>query len=401
MPTVAHNTLLNEAFYYVGTGGGGTSQSIAMTGASAVQPKYLGLSFWFRSQVTLAKIRLYCVQVLGTLGTNDITYGIYADSAGSPTGSALVSANASTPVLQTGTWVDINLSVELQPFTNYWLVITNTNAVPASNYPSFRISANGGGPASAGIGGSGLHFGKKGSVDGSTWASTNSSIYQGLYFFFADDTISGFPFVAGANDLVSKVYATREVGVQFTTPINIKASLSGIAMLSLFAGSPSAGLKYKIYEGTTFVAETAVTPLSSYLVGATLAIMPAFFSSPVTLKPNTSYRITLAEDTNTDPATSYYALHKITLENTATAKLLKPFNGTLSRVYYDGSNWTVYDYEICSFSLIFTPGSNFLDYGPDNYTVPAAADIRSGTTAKDNGTTITGTLRGSVRITAS
>lgn len=120
-----------------------SSQSTGIGVYTTTQDQYLSQQFQTAaSQTTISQVWLQVSTVGGSAIANNITpltIGIYADSGGEPTGSALVSASLTeTAVYASGFWVIVPLPVTgLSPSTSYHIVVN-----PAGTSSSYYVWQN-------------------------------------------------------------------------------------------------------------------------------------------------------------------------------------------------------------------------------------------------------------------
>jgi hypothetical protein len=120
-----------------------SSQSTGDGNYTTTQDQYLSQQFQTAAtQTAISQVWLQISTVGGSAITNNITplvVGIYADSGGEPTGSALVSASLSeTAVYASGFWVVVPLPVTgLLSSTTYHLVVS-----PAGDSSSYYVWQN-------------------------------------------------------------------------------------------------------------------------------------------------------------------------------------------------------------------------------------------------------------------
>ncbi len=289
----------------------------------------------------------------GTLAAADITCSIYTDGAGGVPGTNLETQNcAATPVGGFNTWTGFTTSLTVGD--RYWAVFKNLNGTPASNFLGMRYPAAGAFPITAGsnvIQG----WAKRHSTDsGSTWAAGN--VAGSAAVFLAYDTAGtpvydGFSGYSTAISTTERVYGGREYGVIFTTPSTGNFNVTGANFFLYRNGTPTVDAVYKLYEGTTLVATSENNPINNTASGAVYWTSLAF-SSTITLTNNTSYRLVIAEPSNSDTSSNYYATYRYLLSTVTGVQNVLPFNGSLQQTYYNGSSWTEDSGYICPFGLI-------------------------------------------------
>lgn len=319
-------------------------------------------SFFLKSGQTLTNLRLYFT-VTGTVSAGEIQVDIYSDNAGAPNASLSNATNAGA--LSTG-WTDFTFNQALTAHTQYWVVIRNLNATPASNYVTLRWVANGGPcyfPANAS--GTNWMWGKKHSTDsGATWAgAAHYHIVPSMRLDFSGSLYAGLPVESALTDTTNAVYSSREVGILFTTPQYMRMNVTGVTFGIVKAGSPTGNPRYRIYKGTTLVATTQEIPNAS--VTSLNGSHAAYFTTPVTLEPNTQYRVVMGESTQSDTSGNSWRLQFYTIDNTAASLALKPYGGTVQKTYYNGSSWAETATDFCPMALVLDQDSMYSPLGTD------------------------------------
>lgn len=339
----------------------------ASTGVSSINVNaaatYCAFSFVLKSAKTLSTVRLY-ISETGALAAGEVQVDIYSDSAGTPGQPGTSLANVTNGgAISTG-WTDFTgFSLALSAHTLYWIVVRNLNGTPASNYPTLRYSANSGGAQHLYASTSTWGSMKKSSTDsGSTWGGIATNIFPGLRLDFNDSTYAGLPIETGGADTTNTIYSTREMGTKFTSPANVRLRVTGVVMMIGKSGAPTGNARFRLYEGTTLVGTTQEIPLGNASSGSAYA---AYFSSPLTLKANTSYRVVLSETTQSDTSSNRYQGYYITIDSNANSQALKPFGGSCQKTYYDGSSWTDTSGDFCPFGLILDFDGMFSPLGTD------------------------------------
>jgi hypothetical protein len=323
----------------------------------------LALSFVCTQSGTLNKVMAYATAVAGSLVGGDLGCDIYSDNpAVGP--NAVVTGGTSTTVTATPTgaaWVEFTgLSAEITAGVQYWVVLRNLAAVPATNYPTFGFVS--GLPVEV-VGGHAFTPGwhKRQSTDGGvTWATSPAFGNSSLRLEFAGGLFGGFPYetTAAANTaLIERIYADRKAGVSILTPSGPTINVISAQFLVLRGTNPTFGLQCQIYQGTSLVA-TSLEVDKALLVSSSSYFYRFVFPSAVALSPGVAYRFVLCEPTGTDNTGSYYAVHKFVVQNSAASKALTPFGGS-KFTYWDGTAWTDTDTAFVPVRLGLNPGAEF------------------------------------------
>lgn len=313
---------------------------------------WVALSFIAKSS-NLNEVLVYGV-LTGTLVAADITCTIYSDTSAQP-GSVIEARNCSaTPATGFNSFTGFTSSLTVG--TRYWCVFKNLNATPASNFLAIRYASNGALPFQA-LGSNVISgWAKRHSTDsGATWAAGNVAGTAGVFLSYdtsGTPTYDGFALNTIGLATAVPVYSTREYGVIFTTPSTGNFKVAGATFLVYRNLNPTGNVVYKIYEGTTLLGTTYALPLSNTSNGIS-SWVTLHFASTLTLAPNTSHRVVIAETTNSDSSSNYYTTYRYTLSTATGVRTVLPFNNTLQQTYYDGSSWTEDSGFILPFGLVF------------------------------------------------
>ncbi len=322
-----------------------TTPSNANTTAINAAANWLALSFVADSARTLATIRAYLITVTGTLGASDITCDLYdsTGTGGAPGSSIETGKLPSTTITALGWYTFTGFSTVLVAGQQYWLVFKNVNGTPASNFCTFNaVSAT----APFVIGSSQARQGwgfATSTNSGSTWALTTGRM--SFRIGYADGSFDGLPTSSTAASAVGNgVYATRELGMKFTTPNNGVLNVRGIAMfLATITGTPTNGLRFGLWTGSTPTNQgyTLTIPQTAsvgnqWIVGY---FDPSVNGGIITLQPGTITRATLATS-GSDASTKRYNLTEVIWDTDSNSVILLPFEGTCTKTYYNGSTWT-------------------------------------------------------------
>ncbi len=313
---------------------------------------WLAMSFSVPKTLTLARLKIFCTAVGGTLAGTDLTADIYSDAAGVPNASLVSSATLTNPV-SANTWsefggVGTGFNQAITGGTQYWAVFKNLNGTAGTNFPTFQFgNSNVISQVFSGIYG----WNKKQSANsGGAWITTVVACF-GLRLEFTDGSFSGFPFQnAAANASALGIYANREFGSRFTTDANSILKVAGLGMfLASSTGTPSQPLRLGLWTGASPVnlAYTNSIPVTS--VGAGWVFQ--YFPSVLTIQPGTICRATIGEVSQSDVVGNRYNSVAYTVENDANSQALLPFVGTAQQTYFDGTTWTDTPTAIAPFAL--------------------------------------------------
>lgn len=315
------------------------------------------------ASLPLNKVRAYVSAIAGTKANISVTCKLTADVNGyPPTDGSSLDGPRTVGNLAAGWWEWTDFTYTLTAGTRYWLVFKNTSAAPNTDYPTFRYGVNETW-AMPYLGTRGEWSLARGAstTDGATWG-TNTI---GICGFRCELNDSGTPRYFGTPiqslGLVASsvgVYATREVGVKFTTPANCRVNVRGMCMFTTKVGTPD-DLELRLYTGNTLTAEAAVIPASK--IGGS-AYYSAMFAAAVTLQPATAYRAVIGNSGAGGDTSNYYRTVSYTIENDANSKALFPWGSR--RCYFDGSSWDdTVDTEIVPWGLILDSEGEFATAG--------------------------------------
>lgn len=311
------------------------------TGTLAISASGTRLVYSFKpwEAKTLSKVKVFASAVTGTLGASDLKLELYSYSQGTMLSSANPSSllQTSTTVTATPTgasWVEFTgFTQALTAGTQYALVLSNANGTPASNFPTYRWTTNGNVHL---LGSSATGWNKRHSTDafGTNSVSLAAAI-GGVRLEFSDGTFAGMPFSDSSVTGTEGVFAAREMGVKFTTPADAKLRVIGIGTRITFTGTPGNTLRFRLYNGTSLIDTTA-----SAINWTTGNTVNSFFSSPIVLSSNNTYRAMMGENTNADTSANRFNMYQYTVENDANSKALLPFGGWVKTVFDGTSTWT-------------------------------------------------------------
>lgn len=337
---------------------------------------WLALSFRPPADLTIAKVRVYASAVGGTLDGNDLECHIFSNAVGVP--NASLSSTATVTATPTGAaWVEFTgLSQAVTGGTQYWIVLKNAAAAPTTNFPTYQwvtgAPAAGMGPTS-----STQNWSKKQTSDGSTWGTSPVTGVMGYGIEYSTGAIDGI-LMEGVNTSITGdgVYSTREAGVYFTSPANVRMRVRGVRMMPANkTGTPTGNLRYRIYTGTTptLVCTTADVVAPADLTA--IAYIQGYCASTITIEPGTIVRVVMSETTQSDTSGNRYNTSYMVIPNTAPARSLTLFGG-LQKTYFDGSTWAQTNTEFPPFSLILDTDGPFIALN----TTPAGITARICTT---------------------
>lgn len=312
---------------------------------------WVGSYFVAASAKTVSSISISINSTTGTLTSGDLRLALYSDNGGKP-GTEIEGINSSgAPATGWNTISGYTSSVTAG--TNYWIVIRNMDATPASN--NFTISRRSGSISLLGSSSNGSAAVTSGgwaasiSTDsGTNW--TKSATIASAVIVWSDGTRDGFPIDGSGTSY--QVYSTREAGLMFFTG-NYPLRVDGVAAMASRTGSPTGALRFRIYEGSGNSRTLVSTTTTTSGLFTTINYVQMLFPSTITLKGNTWYTVVVAETTNSDASTARYNLASYKI-NSTNRSLMNGLLGDLTRgsITTDGTTWTDTNDEFPHVSLL-------------------------------------------------
>ncbi len=311
---------------------GNTVSTFALNTAASggFSASWLAYSWNPSESKTLNAVKVFCSAVAGTLAATDLVCDIYSDTAGTGPNASLATSSTVTATPTTAAWVEFTgFSLALTAGTQYWIVLRNANAAPATNAPTYRYGQVGAFVA-AGAGDSNAGFGcnaVKTSVNsGGAWSSSTSTYSCGWRVQYSDGTYDGLPISnIAAPAAASGAFGKQAVGVQFVTPQNAVLNVRGVQLFFTKSGTPGNAV-YKLYNASTLLGTTTAIPVGNVSTGRMYA---ALFSSTLTVNPGTTLNLVVADLTTADTNSNRYQLLQYAVDNDANSFALMPCSGTL------------------------------------------------------------------------
>jgi hypothetical protein len=333
--------------------------SLALNGAAGAT--WLALGFVPLANKQVNTVRAYMNLQTGTLQAGDISCDIYSDN-GNPLASLGTTTTMSAfPGAGNAGWCTFTFAsaVTVTSGTQYWAVFKNPNTVSGNStiqYPTWQYGNAATAPSQ--IGGTTPSFGwskKQSTNSGGAWATF---VYGscGYRIGYNDGTYDGFPTqnLAAGTD---KIFGNTEVGVKFTSPLNANYNVVGVCMNIGKTGAVGS-FYYNIYQVSSLIAST--NSIAGANVGAG-SYLPAYFSSPVTLLPNTVYRVTASQ--GAAGTSSIYCTQNLEnfMDGDANSLALLPFSqtGQLMKTIWNGSTFSDTNTSIFPFALLLDTNGEF------------------------------------------
>ncbi len=340
---------------------------------------WVAFSLTPRVNHTVGAFHFMVSAVAGTLGAGDVDVEIYSDNGVGKPNAALGGGCSTTTVTTTPTGAlfvaATGLSCALTAGTQYFFVVKNLNGTPASNNFGIRGGSSGsavppgGSPAAQAIG-TGMMLTTTNS--GTAWSLLSNQLAFWRIDYSDDGSYDGLPITNTTNpDTTNTVYAGRELGSVFTTPLaSMKVVGIGMQVGSTTAGNaPTGSARFGIKCGNsgtlTDLGYTASIPQASV---ATISFVTGWYASPVTLPASSTCRVLLSETTQADASTKNYRITQTTIDNDANSRSVMPFQGTLKMSYCTGtcgtaSNWTDTNTAYYAFVLYLDPAGEMPSQG--------------------------------------
>lgn len=293
---------------------------------------------------TISKVRVYCTAVGGTLDGDDCRLDIFNDHATTFIPDTSQANSVTVTTTPTGAaWIEFTgFSYATTAGTPIWFVSKNAAASPGTNNYTLSYGINTGNYNNA----MGQNAGRVGpsrattADSGANWASLGPA-YTFIRVEYNDGTFEGTPIQTIAADTTNSVYSSREVGVKFTVPSNVLLPIVGAGFLVTKTGTPTGALKYNIRvnkDCTNAADASTYTVPQAYLDGNCRGYPLNFSSASAILAyPGDIVRITVAETAQADASSNRFQTPKAVWDSDANSQTLKPFNGTLSMIYYNGT----------------------------------------------------------------
>ncbi len=368
MATQQHKSALFLGFLNI-TGALTSTFAINAAASGGFSANWLAYGYVPSESKTVNAVKVFASAVGGTLAATDLVCDIYSDTAGSGPNASLGSTTTVTATPTGAAWVEFTgLSVALTAGTQYWIVLRNANALPATNSITYRYG-NTNSWIAPGVGENPGKYGS-GAVLSSTnsgvaWAATSSGYTTWGRVQFSDGTYDGVPVSTIAQlSAANATFGKQAVGVQFVTPPNAVLNVRGAQMIFNKTSTPGPG-EYRLYNGSTLLATSAAIP-----VGAVVAarMYSAYFPSTVVVQPGTTLTLVLCDQTTADTNTKNYNQTAYTVDNDANSFALMPFEGTLRKAvttdYTAGSpSFSTDQTAVIPFALILDSTGEFYPSG--------------------------------------
>jgi hypothetical protein len=319
----------------------GINNSTATLAMSAAATWY-GCSYNAPASKTLAAVELYVHSITAVPLAADFQIELYSDTAaGIP--NATVEARTADANPAAGYVRCSGFTTALTAGTRYWFLNKNLNALPATNFWTLRFAGAQGAfaPPMLHTGTTGTSsFTKIHSTDsGATWVSTFA--WAGMMMLeFSDGSFDGIPIYAlvQVSPVGVGIYGARELGNLITTPLNATLNIKGFGLgVAVESGSPTGNLRGRLYNDTTLLATSQEVYTPSQLTGSTFVEFT--FATVQAVAGGSTLRFVFGETTQSDTSGNRFNATYWDIKNTADARGLLPFGGSMKQTYLDGT-WT-------------------------------------------------------------
>jgi hypothetical protein len=280
---------------------------------------------------TLSQVRLYQSSRTGLPNAADITLSLCANTtAGIPDATAIETRAATSIPATAGALNFTGFTTALTDGTQYWIVVKNLNATPATNFVTLQFSAT-----------QALQTGRYSSIftargwhavatlnSGVAWATSGSARVGGPLIRYSDGTNDGAPMSASsAATSGTPIYGTRAVGCKFSGLISgITYNIKTVTFVVGKTGSPTSPLRCMIYDSSGSLIGTSAS-ISASQIATNSTTMFEFETAIACPASNAPYRVVL-DQTGGDVSNHYRFANHFSLDTSAEVLELGPMNGT-------------------------------------------------------------------------
>jgi len=280
---------------------------------------------------TLTGIRLNLSAINGTVNGSNVQVSLCGDTNAAPNATCDNTTTLASGTISAGV-KDFTVSKALTFGTTYWVVVKNLNSTPTTNYPTIRAITNSTGQWNGtDVRTHGWRF--RTTTDGSTWTVTPLADASGMRFAYSDSTYSGLMLTSQTGPM--KAYGGTSVGALIAAPAS--GTILGLSFYIVKTGTPTGTLSYSIYAGssTTPLATTYSIPLGEVYTSG--AMIPLYFSSPVTVVEGTSYHVVISNSA-ADSSSNCYSLYTGAMDTDVASLALRPMG--IQATSFDGTTRT-------------------------------------------------------------
>jgi hypothetical protein len=339
-----------------------SSSTLALNAANT----WIAFSFTAENTDTPVEFRFFVSAVAGSLVSTDVTVTLETDSgAGIPSDTAITNGGPNSPgsAPTAGSWVTVTFTGSaLTAGSQYWGVIKNANATPASNnftvrYGTTVIPSYTGTSSKSG-------WLKSSTTTGAGGWAAGAANTSGYRIGFSGGTYIGFPTsnVASGGSSVG-VYGAHEAGVKVTWPANTKCNIFTLAMfLASPVGTPTGNLRFRGYKGATTTPTlqfTTNTVPNGIVKVAGWNERPNSGLADFVATGGDTWRFTMSNDT-ADSSSNCFNGELITFDSDSNSTPLQPFGGMSTTYTTDGVNFTDTANQAYGFEVGFDTNGEFV-----------------------------------------
>jgi hypothetical protein len=326
----------------------GFPTSLASMGTQALNttsPNFTFQAFQFvpdRSGLTLSEMSFYVSAVASSLGPTDVVMDLYSTNTSTyKPNAALESGKATSVQVTTAGWYRCTgFTTGVTAGVCYYGVVRNVNSTQNTNFPTLRFPSASvlGGYAGGNISGTGWPYRAVSTDGGSTWTINAGN---NLRVGYSDGSYDGFPISNAGVNSTDLVYSTRESGIKFTWPANVKGNVCGMGFwMGSTVGVPTGSPRYGLWTGSSPANQGYTNSGLTSMFGQNGQWFPLMFNSNIQVAGGTVTRCTMGETANADASSKAFRLQELTWDTDSNSLALKPIDGTAVKTYYDGSSWT-------------------------------------------------------------
>jgi hypothetical protein len=309
-----------------------TDAVVTLDGSNCAGISFIPTYNPFANAMSFFEFRCYFNNIVGSA---KCTAYIYSDSGLVPGAMVLNGASAESGVLSTNAWNTFTWSGTLPGLavdgTRYFLVLKKTSGTSAQfrfeygTGPTSMLSMIGSNASSTTNWRALVCTG----VDG-VWAGSSYAAAVGFRFGVKDAVTGDVAYFGNPTNNYNILNATnqridgsQEAGPKFTTSANVSKNIRTLIITLQRIGSPGA-LTAKIYEGdATSPSATGLAIAAGIVRTSSVNAYQFDFGTAFTLKPSTTYRITLSAASGSNAA-NYYYIGGLNWDSDATSLAMVP-----------------------------------------------------------------------------
>jgi hypothetical protein len=320
---MAGNQTPSGLFFGVLNANGASSASTFQLSTAA---NWLAFSYVAPASKTINALRFFCSAVAGTL--TQIEADVFSDNAGVGPNASLASSTTVTGGVPTvAGWVEFTgFTLAVTAGTQYWFVLKNNTATPATNNLTYRYGTTGVWAGSYGF--SPATWGSNGTRtttnSGTAWSASSTWGTFGYRVAYSDGTYDGLPVSnMGTLAAANSAFGKQGVGVKLVLPAGPIYNIRGVQLALTKTGTPG-NLLLKLYNGATLV-DTATVPVGNVAGNRTYT---GVFGATHPIGGGATVRIVACDATTSDTSSNNYSLQNYNIDSDSNSTPLIPFDGT-------------------------------------------------------------------------